>query len=80
MIIVARFEKYLFEFFSTPFFKYVEWVDDHPRSINEFNKFVNGGHISAIRKKIQAKWHISNLSNKQVLKKIFLFFYIYKNK
>jgi len=47
--------------------KYVEWVDDHPRSINEFNKFVNGGHISAIRKKIQAKWQITNISNKQIV-------------
>lgn len=47
--------------------KYVEWVDDHPRSINEFNKFVNGGHISNIRKKIQQKFDIQNLSNKQIV-------------
>ena len=47
--------------------KYVEWVDDHPRSINEFNKFANGGHISNIRKKIQAKYGLQHLTNKQVV-------------
>ena len=47
--------------------KYVEWVDDHPRSINEFNKFVNGGHISNIRKKIQQRFQLQHLTNKQVL-------------
>lgn len=46
--------------------KYIEYVDDHPRSIEEFNKFINGGHISNIRKKIQAKYHIQHLTNKQV--------------
>jgi len=46
--------------------KYIEYVDDHPRSIEEFNKFINGGHISNIRKKIQAKYHIQHLTNKQI--------------
>lgn len=46
--------------------KYIEYVDDHPRSIEEFNKFINGGHISNIRKKIQSKYQIQHLTNKQV--------------
>lgn len=46
--------------------KYIEYVDDHPRSREEFNKFINGGHISNIRKKIQAKFQIQHLTNKQI--------------
>jgi len=47
--------------------KYVEWVDDHPRSIEELNKFISGGHVSNIRKNIQAQYQIQHITNKQVI-------------
>jgi multiple inositol-polyphosphate phosphatase/2,3-bisphosphoglycerate 3-phosphatase len=47
--------------------RYVEWVDDHPRSVEELNKFISGGHVSNIRKEIQNNYQITHLTNKQVV-------------
>lgn len=47
--------------------RYTEWVDDHPQTVEELNKFISGGHVSNIRKEIQNTYSIQHLTNKQVV-------------